>query len=127
MDWGGWATDAVRTLTMTPGATDAAWVALFAPGGTYQDAVTARTTDVAAVYRITRASFPDWEMVVTGTWGDIRGGAIEWTSHGHLPHGPSVSLHGCSVIALKGVGLVERWRDYFDMGEFERQARTEPG
>ncbi|HWE66846.1 MAG TPA: nuclear transport factor 2 family protein [Acidimicrobiales bacterium] len=122
MDWSAWAGHAVGTLTMTPTATDGAWVALFAEGGTYQDPVTTRTTDVASVFAITRASFPDWEMTVTSTVGDEHGGAIEWVSQGHLPHGPAVSLHGCSVITLDERGQVVRWRDYFDLGEFERQA-----
>jgi limonene-1,2-epoxide hydrolase len=121
-----WATRAVGTLTMRPGSTDTEWVELFAPGGTYQDAVTARTADVASVYAITRSSFPDWEMTVTSASGDEQGGAVEWVSHGHLPHGPAVTLHGCSVIDLAPDGKVVAWRDYFDMGEFERQAGSPP-
>jgi limonene-1,2-epoxide hydrolase len=122
MDWTEWAPRAVSTLTMTPEATDAEWVNLFAPGGTYQDVVTSRTSDVRSVFAITRSAFPDWEMTVTAARGTGEGGAIEWTSHGHLPHGPEVALHGCSVIDLAPDGKVLRWRDYFDMGEFERQA-----
>jgi hypothetical protein len=122
MDWTEWATQAVSTLTMRTQATDRDWVELFASGGTYQDAVTERTTDVASVFAITRSAFPDWEMTVTATSGDEQGGVIEWTSHGHLPHGPEVVLHGCSVISLTPAGRVLRWRDYFDMGEFNRQA-----
>jgi limonene-1,2-epoxide hydrolase len=125
VNWTSWAMSAVGTLTMGPGATDAAWVALFAPAGTYQDPVTARTRDVASVYALTRATFADWRMVVTKASGDGGGGAIEWVSNGHLPHGPAVTLHGCSVIVLNPHGLVVRWRDYFDMGEFERQAQPE--
>jgi hypothetical protein len=121
--WNEWATRAVDTLTMTPDATDADWVALFAPGGSYQDPVNDRTEDVASVFAMTRAAFADWSMRVTTTAGDDRGGSIEWVSHGHLPHGPVVTLHGCSVIHCGARGLVVRWRDYFDMGEFERQAR----
>jgi limonene-1,2-epoxide hydrolase len=108
---------------MTPDSTDAGWVALFAPGGTYQDPVTARTEDVASVYALTRATFADWAMRVSGASGDARGGTIEWVSHGHLPDGSAVTLHGCSVIHLGPDGLIVRWHDYFDMGEFERQAQ----
>jgi hypothetical protein len=64
---------------------------------------------------------------VTGAAGDVRGGVIEWVSHGHLPHGSEVSLHGCSVIRLGVDGRVMRWRDYFDMAEFERQAQLTGG
>ena len=71
---------------------------------------------------MTRAAFADWSMRVTTTAGDDRGRIIEWVSHGHLPHGPAVTLHGCRSFTGAG-GLVVRWRDYFDMGEFERQAR----
>jgi hypothetical protein len=60
--WNEWATSAVDTLTMTPGATDADWVALFAPGGTYQDPVNNRTEDVASVFAMTRDAFADWSM-----------------------------------------------------------------
>jgi hypothetical protein len=127
INWGEWATGAVTTLTMSPGASAAAWVALFAPGGTYQDPVTVQTLDVASVYDQTQASFPDWSMCVTAASGDRWGGAIEWVSQGHLPHGPAVSLHGCSVVQLNSDGLVVRWRDYFDMAEFERQAQTKRG
>ena len=123
MNWNKWATRAVDTLTMTPDATDADWVALFAPGGTYEDPVNARTEDVASVFAMTRATFADWSMRVTTAAGDERGGSIEWDGHGHLPHGPAVTLHGCSVIHTGVGGLVTRWRDYFDLGEFERQAR----
>jgi limonene-1,2-epoxide hydrolase len=122
VNWQEWARRAVDTLTMTPEATDAAWVALFAPGGTYQDPVTACTTDVASVFAVTRATFADWRMTVTGTSGDAGGGAIEWVSGGHLPQGKAVALHGCSVLQLSPEGAVVRWRDYFDLGEFERQA-----
>ena len=114
--------DAVGTLTMTPDSTDAAWLALFAPGGTYQDPVTGQTGDLASVHAVTRASFPDWRMTVTSAVGDEAGGVIEWESHGHLPHGPEVILHGCSVVTLTPAGTVSAWRDYFDMGEFDRQA-----
>jgi hypothetical protein len=120
--WRSWATRAVRTLTMSPGASDDAWVALFSPGGTYEDPVTARTEDVASVWALTRSTFPDWSMEVQSAVGDAGGGAIEWVSQGHLPDGRPVSLHGCSVLHLSADGLVLRWRDYFDMGEFERQA-----
>lgn len=123
VNWNKWATRAVDTLTMTPDATDADWVALFAPGGTYEDPVNARTEDVASVFAMTRATFADWSMRVTTAAGDERGGSIEWDGHGHLPHGPAVTLHGCSVIHSGTGGLVTRWRDYFDLGEFERQAR----
>ena len=98
---------------MSPGATDAAWVALFAPGGTYQDPVTARTEDVAAVYALTRATFADWSMEVQWAGGDGRGGVIEWVSQGHLPNGLAVSLHACSVLHLSAEGLVIRWRRLF--------------
>jgi SnoaL-like domain len=125
MDWRAWATGAVDTLTMTPTSTDGAWRALFAPGGTYQDPVTGKTADLASVYAVTRASFPDWRMTVSGAVGDESGGVIEWVSDGHLPHGPKVILHGCSVIALTPEGTVAAWRDYFDMGEFDRQANAE--
>jgi limonene-1,2-epoxide hydrolase len=121
VNWQDWALGAVDTLTMTPDATDVAWVALFADGGTYQDPVTQRTADVASVFALTRATFADWRMTVTRASGDGGGGAIEWVSSGHLPQGTAVTLHGCSVIALSDQGAVVRWRDYFDMGEFERQ------
>jgi SnoaL-like domain len=124
--WEAWAANAVATLTMSPRASDDAWVALFAPGGTYEDPVTARTDDVASVYALTRATFADWSMEVQCAVGDARGGAVEWVSRGHLPNGRPVSLHGCSVLHLSAAGLVLRWRDYFDMGEFERQA-SPPG
>ncbi len=124
MDWTAWAEQAVDTLTMTPSSTDEAWRELFAPDGTYQDAVTAQTVDVASVYAMTRSSFPDWKMTVTSAAGDTQGGFIEWESSGHLPHGPAVTLHACSVIDLSPDGKVTRWRDYFDMGEFTRQAET---
>jgi limonene-1,2-epoxide hydrolase len=120
--WTSWASSAVGTLTMAPGASDAAWAALFAPGGTYEDPVTARTEDVASVYALTRATFADWSMAVESAAGDARGGAIEWISQGHLSNGLAVSLHGCSVLHLSADGLVVRWRDYFDMGELARQA-----
>jgi hypothetical protein len=126
-NWNTWAAAAVNTLTMEPGANNAAWVALFAPSGTYQDPMTAPTTDVAAVYALTRTTFPDWMMLVSSAVGDLDGGAIEWISQGHLPHGPAVTLHGCSVIRLNGDALVVRWRDYFDMGEFTRQAQPGDG
>jgi limonene-1,2-epoxide hydrolase len=122
MDWRAWATEAVDTLTMTPTSTDAAWLALFAAGGTYQDPVTGRTDDLASVYAVTRASFPDWSMTVTSARGDDTGGVIEWVSHGHLPDGPKVVLQACSVVTLTPEGRVKAWRDYFDMGEFDRQA-----
>jgi len=122
MDWLAWAREAVGTLTMTSTSTDTAWLALFTTGGTYQDPVTGTTDDLASVYAVTRASFPDWRMEVTATKGDATGGVIEWVSHGHLPHGPEVVLHACSVITLTPTGRVATWRDYFDMGEFERQA-----
>jgi hypothetical protein len=125
-DWARWAVRAVDTLTMTPGASDEAWVNLFAPGGTYEDPVTGRTADVASVFDVTRTSFPDWKMTVTSSAGNRRGGVVEWTSHGHLPHGPEVVLHGCSVIDLSSEGKILRWRDYFDMGEFDRQTAATP-
>jgi hypothetical protein len=124
--WKSWAAGAVQTLTMSPGASDDAWVALFAPGDTYEDPVTARTEDVASVHALTGTTFPDWSMAVHSAAGDDRGGAVEWVSRGHLPNGTFVTLHGCSVIHLSTDGLVLRWRDYFDMGEFEQQA-SPPG
>jgi hypothetical protein len=127
MDWHAWAIRAVDTLTMNPTSTDAAWLGLFASGGTYQDPVTGRTGDLTSVYDITRASFPDWRMTVNAARGDERGGVIEWISHGHLPHGPEVVLHACSVITLTPEGAVATWRDYFDMGEFDRQANQLTG
>ncbi|HVA05349.1 MAG TPA: nuclear transport factor 2 family protein [Acidimicrobiales bacterium] len=122
MNWTEWANDAVATLAMSSGQGDEAWVGLFAPGGTYQDPVTAQTSDVAAVFAVTRSSFPDWEMTVTSASGDSTGGVMEWIGRGHLPHGPAVVLHGCSVIDLSSEAKVVRWRDYFSMGEFARQA-----
>jgi limonene-1,2-epoxide hydrolase len=124
MDWDAWARRAVATLTMTSGSTDVAWKDLFAPNGTYQDVMTKETADLGSVYDITRSAFPDWCMTVIHAAGDDGGGVIEWESAGHLPHGPSVVLHGCSVIDLSSDGKVTRWRDYFDMGEFTRQAGT---
>ncbi|HUC05641.1 MAG TPA: nuclear transport factor 2 family protein [Acidimicrobiales bacterium] len=117
-----WAAHAVATLTMTPGSDERAWCALFGPGATYEDPVTGRTDDIAAVYAATRATFPDWQMAVGRALGDGRGGVIEWTSSGHLPDGTAVILHACSVVERAPSGEVVRWRDYFDMGEFMAQA-----
>jgi hypothetical protein len=122
IDWSEWAAHAAATLTMARQPNDEAWIALFASGGTYQDPVTERTSDVAAVFAVTRSTFADWEMTVTAASGDASGGVMEWISKGHLPHGPEVILHGCSVIDLSADAKVLRWRDYFDMGEFTRQA-----
>ena len=127
VNWSTWATRAVNTLGMAPDVTDEAWVALFAPGGTYQDPMTGRTSDVVSVFAITRSTFADWQMTVTNASGDVHGGAIEWVSHGHLPQGPSVTLHGCSLIHLAEDRRVIRWRDYFDMGEFDRQVSPREG
>ena len=122
MDFATWASDAVETLTMRPGASAQAWVDLFAPGGTYADPLTEATSDVTAIYAITEATFPDWAMTLAHVRGDHGGGVIEWIGRGHLRTGPLVTLHACSVIDLDTAGLVVRWRDYFDMGEFERDA-----
>ncbi len=122
MEFALWATSAVDTLTMGPGASAQPWVDLFAPGGTYADPLTAPTSDVAAVHALTRATFPDWAMTIVAAHGDEGGGVIEWVGGGHLGTAVRVTLHACSVVHLDAGGRVERWRDYFDMGEFSRQA-----
>jgi hypothetical protein len=62
-----WATDQLTAWwegqwTGASGPRTPPGVALFAPGGTYQDPLTTKTSDVASVYATTRATFPDWTL-----------------------------------------------------------------
>jgi hypothetical protein len=124
MDWNAWAERATASLDMTAGADPQRWVSLFATGGTYADPVNAPTADLASIFDVTQSTFPDWHMTVTSAAGDDHQGVMEWISDGTLVGGPRITLRGCSVIHLDGSGSVLRWRDYFDMADFERQARA---
>jgi limonene-1,2-epoxide hydrolase len=126
MDPSGWpdfARRAAAGLDMTARDGPEEWMALFGPDGTYEDPVTSITTDLAGVFAVTRATMPDWTMEVTGAAGDRGRGAMEWIGRGTLAGGgPAIVLPGCTVLEVDDAGRIRRWRDYFDLTGFERQA-----
>jgi limonene-1,2-epoxide hydrolase len=122
MDWPTWA----RAFERIDGEDD--FAALFAPGGQFCDPVTPWTTDVRKVANDTDQIFPDWAQRVD----EIRGGAdwavFEWTGTGtfHVAGaaGIPIVMHGATVIAVDGDGLVTSWRDYLDTNEPTQQIQA---
>jgi len=119
-DWSEWTARAARALDLRAGATLEDWVALFAPGGTYEDPVNQRTADVGSIHLLTKATLPDWRSTVVSVTGDSAAGAFEWIGEATAAGRP-VRMAGCTVVHVNGDGLVTRWRDYFDMKDVEAQ------
>jgi len=122
VDWNDWTARAARALDLTSGATLEDWVGLFAPGGTYEDPVNPRTADVGSIHLMTKATLPDWRSTVLSVTGDSAAAAFEWIGEATAA-GQSIRMAGCTVVHLNAGGLVTRWRDYFDMKDFEDQLR----
>jgi|SRR5271166_1275288 len=124
VDWGEWTARAARVLDLTAGATLEDWAGLFAPGGTYEDPVNPRTSDVGSIHLVTKATLPDWRSTIVSFTGDAAMGAFEWigeATSGDMP----IRMAGCTVVHVDGDGRVTHWRDYFDMKDFEGQ--VQPG
>lgn len=122
MDWAGWA----ARFEGSSGPDE--FAALFAPGGTFQDPVTAPTTDVRAVAVHTSEIFPDWAQQVLSIRGGDDWAFFEWRGGGTYrgpgaEDGPGfpVSMEGGTVIEIDGSGLVTRWRDYLDTNQAIQQ------
>lgn len=102
--------------------------ALFADGGTFQDPVTAPTTDVRAVAEHTASIFPDWHQEVHTIRGGEDWAVFEWSGSGTY-RGPGaeagpgfgVTMQGATVIEVDSAGLVTRWRDYLDTNDAIQQ------
>jgi hypothetical protein len=120
MDWEQLARDFER-------ATDArlddsgSFPALFAPGGTYQDPVNPPMSDFDELGRQTDEATPDWHCEITAIAGGEQAGAMEWIGRATLFGKAPFELHGCAYVEVDAEGKVTRWRDYFDIGEIERQ------
>ena len=123
VDWARWTARAARALDLTAGATLDDWVALFAPDGTYEDPVNRRTTDVASIHLMTKATLPDWRSTVVSVTGGASGCAFEWIGEA-TAGGTPVRMAGCTVVDVDADGLVTRWRDYFDLKGLEGQLRA---
>jgi limonene-1,2-epoxide hydrolase len=121
-DWEAWA----RTFEGVDGPE--AFAALFAPGGTFRDPVTAWTTDVRKVARDTDAIFPDWDQRVDRIRGGDDWAVFEWTGTATFSAGQGagipIRMEGATVIEVDGDGKVTKWRDYLDTNEPTQQIQA---
>ncbi len=123
VDWVAWTARAARALDLTAGASLEDWVGLFAAGGTYEDPVNPCTTDVGSIHLLTKATLPDWRSTILSVTGDSTTGAFEWVGEATVGH-RRVRMTGCTIVEVDDAGLATRWRDYFDMKDFEAQLRS---
>lgn len=122
VDWPAWASRFERSSGPDE------FQALFAPGGTFQDPVTAPTADVRAVAEHTGSIFPDRSQQVTSIRGGDDWAFFEWQGAGTYrgpgaENGPGfpVRMAGATVVEVDASGLVTRWRDYLDTNEAIQQ------